>query len=156
VCEERGLAPPPSTAVTAWRPDLDAEGRMRGGESCFAWVNCIGAPPRDTPYTQAGILGFVFGEVWQRPHLSIRDRRVMTVAAVGMDDTVIPIRSHVYAALKSGDLTPDEMQELVLHFAVYGGWPKASFLNQVVLESWARVEAEGGVRAGEAPDYHAG
>ena len=151
---ERGL-PAPTAETAPWRPELGTEERMRGGEACFAWINCIGAPPRDTPYTQAGILNFVFGEVWQRPHLSVRDRRVLTVAAVGMDDTVIPIRSHVYAALKSGDLTLTEMQELVLHFAVYGGWPKASFLNQVVLESWARVQDEGGVRHGEAPEYHA-
>ncbi|HZQ58451.1 MAG TPA: carboxymuconolactone decarboxylase family protein [Acidimicrobiales bacterium] len=153
ICADRGEAPP-SSALPVWGEGFDAEERMRGGEACFAWVNCVGAPPRDTPYTQAGILGFVFGEVWQRPHLSVRDRRVMTVAAVGVDDTIIPIRSHVYAALKSGDLTLTEMQELVLHFAVYAGWPKASFLNQVVAESWARIESEGGTRPGEAPAYH--
>jgi 4-carboxymuconolactone decarboxylase len=76
------------------------------------------------------------------------------VAAVGLDDTIIPIRSHVYSALKSGDVTLEEMGELVLHFAVYSGWPKASLLNQVTTESWARIEAEGGIRAGSAPAYH--
>lgn len=156
VCGERGQPAPAVAPLQAWHPELDVEARMRGGEACFAWVNCIGAPPRDSPYTQAGILNFVFGEVWQRPHLSVRDRRVLTVAAVGVDDAVIPVRSHVYAALKSGDLTPVEMQEIVLHFAVYAGWPKASFLNQVVADSWARIEAEGGVRTGVAPDYHTG
>ncbi len=155
VCRQRGTEPPGPEAIPPWGPGLDREDRLRGGEACFAWVNCLPfAPPRDTPYTEAGILNFVFGEVWQRPHLSVRDRRVVTVAAVGVDDTVIPIRSHVYAALKSGDLTLAEMQELVLHFAVYAGWPKASFLDQVVAESWARIEAEGGVRTGTAPRYH--
>ena len=155
VCTERGTEPPRSAPIPVWEPGLDSETRLRGGETCFAWLNCLPfAPPRDTPYTQAGILNFVFGEVWQRPQLSVRDRRVITVAAVGVDDTIIPIRSHVYAALKSGDLTLEEMQELVLHFAVYAGWPKASFLNQVVAESWAQVESEGGVRTGAAPAYH--
>jgi 4-carboxymuconolactone decarboxylase len=155
VCRERGTEPPATAPLPPWEPGLDREARMRGGEACFAWVNCLPfAPARDTPYTEAGILNFVFGEVWQRPSLSVRDRRVITVAAVGVDDTVIPIRSHVYAALKSGDLTLAEMRELVLHFAVYAGWPKASFLDQVVGESWARIESEGGVRTGQAPSYH--
>jgi len=154
ICRERGIDPPPSDPVAVWEEGLDPEARIQGGEACFAWINCVNSPPRDTPYTLAGILNFVFGEVWQRPHLSVRDRRMMTVAAVGLDDTAIPIRSHVYAALKSGDISLAEMQELVLHFAVYSGWPKASFLNQVVGESWARIESEGGVRVGDAPTYH--
>jgi len=154
ICRERGLEPPSTDAMPVWEAGLDPEARIRGGEACFAWINCVGSPPRDTPYTEAGILNFVFGEVWQRPHLSVRDRRMMTDAAVGVDDAIIPIRSHVYAALKSGDVTLDEMLELVLHFAVYSGWPKASFLNQVVAESWARIESEGGIRVGAAPAFH--
>jgi 4-carboxymuconolactone decarboxylase len=154
VCEERGLEAPPSQPLPVWEAGLDPEDRIRGGEACFAWINCVPAPPRDTPYTLAGILNFVFGEVWQRPLLSVRDRRLLTVAAVGLDDSIIPIRSHVYAALKSGDLNLEEMRELVLHFAVYSGWPKASFLNQVVTESWERIQSDGGVRVGTPPAYH--
>jgi 4-carboxymuconolactone decarboxylase len=153
ICSERGLDPPLREALPPWNPDLDAATRVSGGQKCFAWINCVGAPPADTPYTGA-ILDFFFGEVWQRPHLSVRDRRIMTVAAVGVDDAVIPIRSHVYAALKSGDIALGEMLEIVLHFAVYSGWPKASFLNQVAIESWDQIESEGGVRTGEKPEYH--
>jgi 4-carboxymuconolactone decarboxylase len=154
ICDERGLDPPSDDPLPPFRPDLSTEERMMGGERCFAWINGVGPPRRDTPYAAAGILNFVFGEVWQRPHLSVRDRRVVTVAAVALDDTVIPIRSHVYGALMSGDLTLEEMSELVLHFAVYSGWPKASFLNQVVAETWTRVLAEGGVRREEPPPFH--
>jgi 4-carboxymuconolactone decarboxylase len=151
---ERGSAPPSGDPLAPFGPDLSTEQRMAGGERCFAWINLVDSPPRDTPYAAAGILNFVFGEVWQRPDLSVRDRRVVTVAAVALDDTVIPIRSHVYGALKSGDLTLEEMLELALQVAVYSGWPKASFLNQVVAETWTRVQAEGGVRQGKAPSFH--
>ena len=72
----------------------------------------------------------------------MRDRRFITVACVGVDDAVTPIRSHVYSALKSGDVTYDEMRELVLHFAAYAGWPKGSFLDQVAAESWATITAD--------------
>jgi 4-carboxymuconolactone decarboxylase len=151
---ERGLEPPGREPLAVWQPDLTSEERIRGGAECFAWINCVDAVAGDTPYTLAGILNFVFGEVWQRPGLTVRERRIMTLAAVGLDDTVIPIRAHVSSALKSGDVSFEEMQELVLHFAVYSGWPKASFLNQVVSESWAKIQSEGGVRAGAAPSYH--
>jgi 4-carboxymuconolactone decarboxylase len=89
-------------------------------------------------------LNFVFGDLWKRPGLSRRDRRWITLACVGLDDTVTPIRSHVYSALKTGDIRFDEMREMVLQFAAYSGWPKASFMQQVVDESHDRVTQEAG------------
>jgi 4-carboxymuconolactone decarboxylase len=47
--------------------------------------------------------------------------------------------SHVYAALKSRDLSFDEMDELALHFAAYCGWPKAAHLDQAIGEQKQRV-----------------
>jgi len=115
---------------------------------------CGGGCGADTPFTGAGLLDFVFGEVWNRPGLSRRDRRLVTLTCVGAADTPEPIEANVYAALNSGDLTYEAALEFVLHFAVYSGWPKASFLNQVAGESWARIESDGGVRVGTAPAYH--
>jgi len=139
---ERGEAPPDMRTIDLWNPGMDPEQRMRNGETCFADINHVPAPGRNSPYTTAGILNFVFGEVWQRPGLSLRDRRFITLACVGVDDAIIPIRSHFYSALKSRDVSLEEARELVLHFAVHSGWPKASFLDQVVAESWARILTE--------------
>lgn len=50
--------------------------------------------------------------------------------------------SHVYAALKSRDVSFDEMDELALHFAAHYGWPKGSHLNQVIVEQKQRVTRE--------------
>ncbi len=138
---ERGEPPPEARWLGVWNPGVDPERRLQSGEHAFATINCIPAVGRTSPYTTAGILNFVFGEVWQRPGLTVRDRRFITLACVGADDTVGPIRSHVYSALKSGDVTYDEMREVVLQFAVYSGWPKASFLEQVATESWAAAQA---------------
>jgi 4-carboxymuconolactone decarboxylase len=146
ICSERGVRPEEQGDLPVWSAGMDPSARMAGGEAWFSYINCVRYPPANTPYTAAGILNYVFGEVWQRPGLTDRDRRFITVAAVGLDDTDIPIRSHVYAALKSGDITLEEMYELVLHFAVHSGWPKASFLNQVTSDSWTRIDDEGGVR----------
>jgi len=115
----RGVPPAPFPV----RPDdatelgpADWATRIAGGAAEFADVNLIPAPPGDTPYQHAGILGFVFGHVWQRPGLSRRDRRFLTVACVGLAGAPIPIAAHVGAALGSGEITPAEMDAVVARF----------------------------------------
>src|SRR5262245_58814213 len=80
------------------------------------------APP-NTPFQRA-TQEFLFGQVWTRPGLSRRDRRLVTLSCVAAADAPGPIDRHVYAALKSGDLDLEALLELVLQFAVYCGWPK--------------------------------
>ena len=77
----------------------------------------------------------------------MKERRLVTVACVAFQDAPYPILSHVYAALKSRDISFDEMDELALHFAAYYGCAKASHLNdeigrqkQCVLEEWRTEE----------------
>ena len=142
ICEERGEPAPEPRQLEVWRAGGDPEQRLLNGAASFATINCVPSPGRTSPYTTAGILNFVFGEVWQREGLSVRDRRFITLGCVGVDDAVLPIRSHVYSALKSGDVTLEEAREVVLQFAAYSGWPKGSFLDQVVGESWARIVEE--------------
>ena len=89
---------------------------------------CRSAAGGETPLESAGVLDFVFSSVWNRPGLSRRHRRLIALTCCGAADTVGPIEANVYAALKSGDLNVDELLEFVLHFAVYCGWPKASFM----------------------------
>src|SRR5690606_5379329 len=113
------------------------------GRRAFAEVMTFPAPDDPGP-AAAAMLDYVFADVWQRPVLSRRDRRFVTLACVAAADADGPLRDHVYAALNSGDLTIVEMREAVLHFAVYGGWPKASQFNMVVDEQWERIHRERG------------
>jgi 4-carboxymuconolactone decarboxylase len=147
--DERGEPVPTADEAPLTTVPADQELRKQGGEAEFRVVNCAPSPPRGIPYYDDGILNFVFGEMWQRPGLSRRDRRWITLACVGIDDAVIPIQSHVYSAMKTGDVTFAEMQELVLHFAAYAGWPKASFLQQTVDAQHGRIEAEDGATEGQ-------
>lgn len=64
------------------------------------------------------------------------------MACLAIQDAPIPILSHVYAALKSRDVSFDEMDELALHFAAYYGWAKASCLGDVITEQKRRVLSE--------------
>lgn len=143
VCKERGQDVPPPEPLLPLATASDPEQRLRGGEASFIEINCLpGAPPRDNPYSGAGILNFVFGEMWLRPGLGMKERRLITVACVAFQDATTPIRSHVYAALRSGDVSFTEMDELALHFAAYYGWPKASFLNSAIAEQKQKILAE--------------
>jgi 4-carboxymuconolactone decarboxylase len=137
---ERGQdIPAPEPLLPLGTPN-DPERRLACGEESFKEINCIPfAPIRDNPYSGAGILNFVFGEMWLRPGLGMKERRLVTVACVGFQDAPIPIMSHVYAALKSRDVSFDEMDELALQFAAYCGLPKAAQLNQVIGEQKERV-----------------
>lgn len=133
-------------------PPMKLADRTRFGRDWFDYVMHSDPPPATSAYYYSGIANFVFGEMWSRPGLDIKARRWITLTCVGAADTIQPIRSHVYAALKSGDISIDEMREFVLHFAVYLGWPKASILQSTVDEIWQRIEDEGGVEHLDAPD----
>jgi 4-carboxymuconolactone decarboxylase len=71
-------------------------------------------------------LDHVFGRVWSREGLARRDRRLVTLTVVAMSGQAVPLAGHLGAALKSGDLTAEELHEWVLHLAHYAGWPIAA------------------------------
>jgi 4-carboxymuconolactone decarboxylase len=137
--QERGEEPAP------W-PELDdaalgdRDRRIDAGVREFAEVNLIDAPAPTTPYIHAGILDFVFGHVWLRPGLNRRDRRFITVACVAVSDAPTPLISHTGAALESGDITPAEMDELILHFSVYSGFAKGEALSAAADRTRARLD----------------
>ena len=93
----------------------------------------------------------LFGELWSAPGLSRRERRWVTLVCVGYATDQQAMDDHVYAALNSGDVSLEEMLEFVLHFAVYCGWPKASRVEMVVREQWARIRQERGEEVAEWP-----
>ncbi|MBB2911618.1 4-carboxymuconolactone decarboxylase [Streptosporangium becharense] len=81
----------------------------------------------------------LFAEVWSRDALSMRDRRMLLLGLLvgqGMDDAV---ELQLDAALRTGDLTPDELREVVVFLTYYAGWPRGSRLNGQVEELIARV-----------------
>lgn len=140
---ERGEPVPDGELLLPLVTPSDPEQRLLAGEQSFRDVNCVPfVPIRDNPYSGAGILNFVFGEMWLRPGLGMKERRLITVTCVAFQDAPIPILSHVYAALRSRDISFDEMDELALHFAAYYGWAKACTLTDVIAEQKPRVLTE--------------
>ncbi len=66
----------------------------------------------------------LFGDVWERPGLSKRDRSLITVATLVALNRSEQLRGHLERALLNG-VTKDEIIELVTHLAFYSGWPTA-------------------------------
>jgi 4-carboxymuconolactone decarboxylase len=119
-----------------------AEERTETGRRRYREVMVSDPPPPATPYLAHGVVDSVFGELWDRPGLSRRDRRLITLACVGAAAVEEPVQQHVYAALASGDISREEFRELVLHFAYYAGWPRASALEIAYYRAVARIDAE--------------
>ena|SRR2546430_14949552 len=66
----------------------------------------------------------LFGDVWERPELSKRDRSMITCAALVALQRPDQLRGHLQRALENG-VTRDELSELITHLAFYSGWPTA-------------------------------
>jgi 4-carboxymuconolactone decarboxylase len=74
----------------------------------------------------------LFGKIWTRPGLSMRDRRLMVlsvVTALGLQDL---LEVQVNAVLQNGELTEDELREMTIFLTHYVGFPLGSGLNGVI------------------------
>ncbi|WP_321801746.1 carboxymuconolactone decarboxylase family protein [Caballeronia sp. J97] len=66
----------------------------------------------------------LFGQIWQRPGLSKRDRSLITCAALVVTGKTEQMSGHFPRAIENG-VTREELIELITHLAFYGGWPNA-------------------------------
>jgi 4-carboxymuconolactone decarboxylase len=75
----------------------------------------------------------VYGDIWERPGLSKRDRSLITIAMLTAMYRTNQIRSHMRRALANG-VTKDEIGEVLMHMAFYAGWPCAVNAFEVAKE----------------------
>jgi 4-carboxymuconolactone decarboxylase len=66
----------------------------------------------------------LFGDVWERPQLSKRDRSLITCAALVATGKTEQMTFHFPRAIENG-VTEQEIIELITHLAFYAGWPSA-------------------------------
>ncbi len=74
--------------------------------------------------------------------LSIRDRRLLLLGIIAEKGEAMTFGIQAKAALKRGELEPDELRELLLMIAQYSGYPRAAGLVAVVEQKIAEVENE--------------
>lgn len=82
---------------------------------------------RATDFTrpiQEHITAKAWGDVWQRPGLDLKTRSLITVAMLTALGKQHELKGHVRGALNNG-VTPQEIQEVLLHASIYCGVPTA-------------------------------
>jgi 4-carboxymuconolactone decarboxylase len=89
----------------------------------------------------------VYGEIWERPQLSKRDRSMITVAALQASYFTNQLRGHIGRALDENGVTPEELSEIILHLTFYAGWPAAVNAGALAAEAFE----ERGIPLGQYP-----
>ena len=75
---------------------------------------------------------YVWGEIWTRPALDVKTRRLLVVATLVALGRWEEFQLHVRAAIESGDVRADEVKEIVLQQAIYCGIPAANHAMQLI------------------------
>ena len=79
----------------------------------------------------------LFGEVWSRDGLSMRDRRLLLLGLlVGLGESSV-VEVQLKGALHNDELTADELREIVIFLTHYAGWPRGAVLNGQVEQAIA-------------------
>jgi 4-carboxymuconolactone decarboxylase len=103
---------------------------------------------QDGPGDFFGItIDHLFAEIWTRPGLSLRDRRLLLLGLLtgqGMQD-VADIQ--IDAALRGRDLSADELREIAIFLTHYAGWPAGARLSMQV----EKLIADHAKSTGETP-----
>jgi 4-carboxymuconolactone decarboxylase len=87
-------------------------------------------------------VGHLFGDIWSRPHLTLRERELITLAANIALARPVGTHSHYRSAQRLG-LTKEQIMEVIIHVGHYAGWP-ALALAQGQFGQVLREDAEKG------------
>jgi 4-carboxymuconolactone decarboxylase len=77
---------------------------------------------------------YAWGEVWTRPGLDIRTRRILVIGTLIALGRWEEFRMHAKAALNEGGFTPEDLKEIVLQQAIYCGIPAANTAFEALRE----------------------
>lgn len=81
----------------------------------------------------------LFAEVWDRDVLDIRTRRMLIMGVIAANGQVDTWKIQARAALRRGELTPDELRETLVMLAPYAGYPNVAGLVvpcEEVISTW--------------------
>lgn len=102
-------------------------------------------PPKGAMPFSDLMLEQLFAEIWTRDELSVKERRLVMMGVIGGMGEKDTWRIQARAALKNGELTPDQLREVVITLAQYAGYPRAAGIllpTEEVIGEVAREEAE--------------
>jgi 4-carboxymuconolactone decarboxylase len=83
----------------------------------------------------------VMGDIWSRPALGLRDRAMITLAANAVLGNERELRIHLHGALHLG-ITREQIAEMMLHLAHYGGFPVCAMALHVAEEIFDEIDRD--------------
>ncbi|MFQ5416064.1 MAG: carboxymuconolactone decarboxylase family protein [Myxococcota bacterium] len=112
---------------------IDSERWKRGKEKIEeVYAGDIPIPPEGSNAFADQMLGQLFAEVWTRDVLSMRDRRLLLLGAILAQGESMTFAIQSKAAIKKGELTAEELREVLVFLVHYVGYPRAAGMLGVV------------------------
>ena len=84
----------------------------------------------------------LFGDIWLRPGLSDRDRRLLLLGMLTATGAADVLGIQVPAAYANGELDEDALREIVVFVSHYAGWPQGARLNAIVEDTIAKARRD--------------
>jgi 4-carboxymuconolactone decarboxylase len=117
-----------------------AHGQESASDSAIEAIRAV------SPALKAYTTDNLYGDLWQSPNLSARDRSIVTVASLIARNQAADMRAEFSRALENG-VTPAELSEIITHLAFYAGWGNAMSAVEVAqdlcaLGEWRALCAE--------------
>lgn len=107
----------------------DPDRRKRGAEMLAkVYAGDVVVPPEGQNAFADLMVEQLFAEVWTRPALTVRERRLLIMGVIAALGESMTWKIQVKAALKNGELTPDQAREALLQLTQYIGYPRAAGL----------------------------
>lgn len=114
----------------------------------------VGNASETTADFQDLITRYAWGEIWTRPGIDHRTRRVLVIGTLIALKQWDQLQIHVRGALEEGGFTAADLQEIVIQQAVYCGAPAAHtamrLIRDLLEETRTAQHAERAAEAGDA------
>jgi 4-carboxymuconolactone decarboxylase len=92
----------------------------------------------------------LFGTIWTRPGLSMRDRRMMLIAVLTTLNQEELLEVQVNAILQNGEMTREELREMAIFLTHYVGFPLGAKLDGVIKRVTAKRKKAAAEGAGDS------
>lgn len=87
------------------------------------------------------VFDFHFGEIWCRPEMSRRDRSLVVISILTALSMPAQLNFHIPAGLNHG-LTREEIEEIMVQYVIYGGFPRSVVGMTAARNAWKRLDSQ--------------
>ncbi|MEI6453422.1 MAG: carboxymuconolactone decarboxylase family protein [Actinomycetes bacterium] len=84
----------------------------------------------------------LFGDIWQGPELNVATRRLITIGAIAALGEPDLLDIQFSCALRFGELSVEQVREIVLQLTHYVGWPKSTAMSGAAERAIANYRKE--------------